>query len=97
MERAEKSGAGEFAVKLRVIPNASRSEVVGMHGESVKLKVASPAVEGRANEAVVELVAERVGVGVREVRLIFGAKAREKLIVVEGLSAEEVRRRLLTE
>ncbi len=97
MERVEKSGAGEFAVKLRVIPNASRSEVVGMHGESVKLKVASPAVEGRANEAVLELVAERVGVGVREVRLIFGAKAREKLIVVEGLSAEEVRRRLLTE
>lgn len=97
MERVEKPNTAESGVKLRVIPNARRSEVVGMHGESVKLKVASPAVQGRANEAVLELVAERVGVGIREVRLISGEKAREKLIAVSGLSAEEVRRRLLTE
>jgi uncharacterized protein (TIGR00251 family) len=85
-----------MGVKLRVIPNARRSEVVGMHGDAVKLKVASPAVEGKANEAVLELVAELIGVPVRSVRLLSGAKARDKVIGVEGVPALEVRRRLVS-
>ena len=86
--------AGE-GVALRVIPNARRSEVVGEHGEAVKLKVASPAMEGKANEAVLALIAERLGVGVRQVRLVSGAKARDKVVEVEGWEAAEVRRVLL--
>lgn len=84
-------GAG---VRLRVVPNARRSEVVGMQGDAVKVKVASPATEGRANEEVLELVAASVGVGVREVRLISGAKARDKVVGVLGMEASEVRHRL---
>jgi uncharacterized protein (TIGR00251 family) len=86
--------AGE-GVAIRVTPNARRSEVVGEHGDAVKLKVASPALEGRANEAVLALVAERLGVGVREVRLVSGAKARDKVVEVEGWLGAEVRRVLL--
>lgn len=85
----------ESGVKIRVIPNARRSEVVGMHGEAVKLKVASPAVEGKANEAVVALVAWRLGVGVRQVRLISGAKTRDKVLGVRGWGPVEIRRALL--
>ena len=85
----------EIGVRLRVIPNAKRSEVVGMYGDAVKLKVASPAVDGKANEAVLELVAELIGVSVRAVKLLSGAKARDKVIGVEGVPALEVRRRLV--
>lgn len=66
-----------------------------MHGEAIKLKVASPALDGKANEAVLELVADSIGVAVRMVRLLSGVKARDKVICVEGVPALEVRRRLL--
>jgi len=66
-----------------------------MHGDAVKLKVASPAIDGKANNAVLELVAELIGVPSRSVRLLSGAKARDKVIGVEGLAALEVRHRLL--
>jgi uncharacterized protein (TIGR00251 family) len=85
----------EVGVRLRVVPNARRSEVIGVHGEAVKVKVASPALEGKANEAVLELVAETIGVPVRMVQLLSGAKARDKVIGVEGVAALEVRRRLV--
>jgi uncharacterized protein (TIGR00251 family) len=87
--------ATEVGVKIRVIPNARRSEVVGEHGEAVKLKVASPAVEGKANEAVLALVAHRLGVGVRDVHVISGAKTRDKVVGVRGWGGAEIRRALL--
>lgn len=82
-------------VKLRIVPNARRSEIVGEYGESVKVKVAAPAVDGKANAALLEFLAEKLGVAVRAVTLVAGEKSRDKVITVEGMRLEEVRRRLL--
>jgi uncharacterized protein (TIGR00251 family) len=82
-------------VKLRIVPNAKRDEVVGEHGDAVKIKVAAPALEGKANEALLEFIAEKLGVHRRDIALVAGEKSRDKAIEVANLEASEARARLL--
>jgi uncharacterized protein (TIGR00251 family) len=65
-------------LRLRVIPNARRNEVVGEYGDAVKIKIAAPALEGKANEAIRGFLAERLGVSVRAVEFVSGEKSRDK-------------------
>ena len=81
-------------LKLRIVPNAKRNEVVGAYGDAVKIKVAAPAVEGKANEALLEFVAEKLGLHRRDITLISGEKSRDKLIEIADLDSAEVRARL---
>jgi hypothetical protein len=82
-------------VALRVVPNARKTEVVGLHGDAIRLKVASPALEGKANAAILEFVAGHVGVPVRAVVLVAGAKSRDKVVRVEGMRGFILREKLL--
>ena len=82
-------------LKLRIVPNAKRNEVTGEHGDAVKIKVAAPAIEGKANEALLEFIAEKLGIHRRNLTLIAGGKSRDKLIEIVGLDATEARGRLL--
>ncbi len=82
-------------LRLRVIPNARRDEVVGEYGDTVKIKIAAPALEGKANEAIRGFLAERLGVSVRAVEFVSGEKSRDKVVAVAGLNGGELRRRLL--
>jgi uncharacterized protein (TIGR00251 family) len=81
-------------LRLRVVPNAKRSEVVGEHGEAIKVKVQAPAMDGKANEALLEFIAEKLGVPRRAMCLIAGEKSRDKTIAITDLDADEARRRL---
>ncbi len=83
------------ALKLRIVPNARRDEVVGEYGDAVKIKVAAPAVEGKANAALLEFIAGCLGVPARTVSLVAGEKSRDKLIAVGGMDPQEARQRLL--
>ena len=82
-------------LKLRIVPNAKRNEVTGEHGDAVKIKVAAPAIDGKANEALLEFIAEKLGLHRRNLTLIAGEKSRDKLIEIAGLDATEARGRLL--
>lgn len=82
-------------LKLRVIPNAKRSEVVGEYGEAIKLKIAARAVDGKANEALLEFVADQLKVSRRTLELVSGEKSRDKTIAIEGLDLATVRTTLL--
>ena len=82
-------------LKLRIVPNAKRDEVTGQHGDAVKIKIAAPALDGKANEAVLEFLAEKLGIHRRDVTLIAGEKSRDKLVEIAGLDATEARGRLL--
>ena len=82
-------------LKLRIVPNAKRNEVTGEHGDAVKIKVAAPAIEGKANEVLLEFIAEKLGIHRRNLTLIAGEKSRDKLIEIAGLDATEARGRLL--
>ncbi len=77
-------------VHVHVQPGAGRGAVVGRHGESLKIRVAAPPVEGRANDAAVALLAEALEVHARDVQLVSGAKSRLKRFRIQGLTAEEV-------
>ena len=82
-------------LSLRVQPGASRSALLArLANGGWKVAVSAPPVEGRANEAVVELVSELLGVKRRQVRVARGMSSRSKLVEVEGVSAAEAESRL---
>jgi uncharacterized protein len=81
-------------VELTVSPGASRSELVGRHGNGWRARIAAPPERGRANRALEELIAEAVGVRRERVGVVGGQTARRKIVEVEGLTAEELDKRL---
>jgi uncharacterized protein len=85
----ERGGATRFSV--RVQPRAVRSAVEGVHGGMLKVRLTAPPVEGAANVALIELLAERLDVPKRAVMIVSGATARTKLVQVNGVDAARVR------
>jgi uncharacterized protein (TIGR00251 family) len=82
---------------VRVVPNANSNEVVGVYGDSIKIKVQAPAMDGKANEALLDYVAKKLVVPRGDVFLVTGEKSREKSISVSHLASKEVKRRLLSQ
>ena len=81
-------------LRLRVSPGADRPAVVGRYGEAWKVRVAAPAEGGRANDAVVRLLAETLSVPRDAVKLVSGQSARDKLVELAGIDGNLVERRL---
>ncbi|MBW8076855.1 MAG: YggU family protein [Gallionella sp.] len=75
---------GVLTVTLHVQPGAKRTEIVGLHGDALKIKLAAPPVEGKANEALLRYIAERFGVPLRNVELKQGGQSRHKVVAVSG-------------
>lgn len=84
-------------IQFRIIPNAKKSEIAPFTGEILKLKVSAPAVEGKANEAVLNFLAQRLNCSPRAIRIVKGLKSRDKRIHFSGISREETIRLLLEE
>lgn len=76
-------------------PRASRTEIIGVESEAVRVRVQAPPVKGRANEALVELLAEVLGVPRRDVELVRGHTGRHKQVLVRGVRLAEAQSRLL--
>jgi len=81
--------------RFHIVPNAKQEKVIGEHGAAIKIKLRAPALEGKANAALRRFLAERLQIPERKIVLEHGQKSREKLIRIEGLNAEEIRRHLL--
>lgn len=73
-----------LTLTLHIQPGAKRSEVAGLHGDALKIRLAAPPIEGRANEALLKFVADLCGVPVRQVELKQGAQSRHKVVAVTG-------------
>jgi uncharacterized protein (TIGR00251 family) len=82
-------------LRVHLVPNAKIDKVVGEHGGAIKIKLRAPAVEGKANAALISFLAERLKVPARTIVLMRGQKSRDKVIRIDGLSEKDVRRRLL--
>lgn len=78
---------------IKAIPNAPRSAVVGWLGDALKVKVHAPPVEGRANEALCEFLADTLGLPRRAVTVLRGDTSRQKLVRIDGLTLAEVKAR----
>jgi uncharacterized protein (TIGR00251 family) len=79
---------------VKAIPNAPRSAVAGWLGDALKIKIHAPALDGRANDALCEFLADELGLPRRAVTLAHGAKSRQKLVRITGLTLTEVHAKL---
>jgi uncharacterized protein (TIGR00251 family) len=83
-------GDETMIIRVRVIPNAVRSEVVGRIGSTVRVKVAAPAIDGKANAELTNFLAEFFEVKNRSVKIVRGEKGKEKTVEISGRTEEEL-------
>lgn len=81
-------------LKVRVTPNARKNTVVSWTEDEIRLKIKAPAVEGKANAALIEYLSELTDVSRSKIQLKAGEKSRIKLIEIEGVAPDEVRARI---
>ena len=81
-------------IQILAQPRASRSEIVGPHAGALKVRIAAPPVEGAANLELEKLLAKTLGVPRSSVAVVRGGTAKRKVLRVQGLSPQEVSRRL---
>lgn len=79
---------GSLVLAIHAQPGAKRTEVAGAHGDALKIRVAAPALEDRANDALIAFLAERFGVAKRNVTLLSGHKSREKRFALAGATVD---------
>jgi len=82
------------SINLRVTPSASRDALMGWRGDVLRLRVTAPAQRGKANQAVLRLLAAALGIERRRLRIVRGETSRQKVVSVDGLDEAEIRARL---
>ena len=83
--------AGGVSLRVRVSPRASRDELAGERDGALVVRLTAPPVEGQANEALVRFLARRLDVAPSSVSVARGAKGRDKVLLVAGAQADDVR------
>jgi uncharacterized protein (TIGR00251 family) len=78
--------ANGVTLRLHIQPGAKKTEVVGMHGEALKIRLAAPPVDGKANACLLSFLAERLGVAKSAVSLLSGESSRAKRVHIRGLT-----------
>lgn len=76
--------------EVHVQPRASKTELAGLHVGALKVRVAAPPVDAAANRALIEFLAERLGVSRRSVRIVAGEKSRTKVLEADGITPEQI-------
>lgn len=86
-----RSNGDVITLTLHVQPGAKRSEINGLHGDALKIRLAAPPIDGRANEALIKFIAELFDVPQRQVELKQGGQSRHKVVAVSGSKVEPER------
>ncbi len=81
-------------IVIHAQPRASRSEVVGLHGDALKVRLAAPPVDGAANLELIRVMAKVLGVPKSSVEVTRGHSSKSKVVRVSGLAVEDARARL---
>lgn len=84
----------QATLSVRVQPRASRNEVAGLVGETLKIRLTAPPVEGAANDACLAFLAKLLDLAPSRLAIVQGARSRTKLIRITGLTQAEVTARL---
>jgi len=77
-------------INVYVQPRSSKNEIVGMHGDALKIRLTAPPVDNAANTALIEFIAGKVGVPKASVRVVAGATNRRKVVEIAGVALEAV-------
>jgi hypothetical protein len=86
------AGDGRFTLTLHIQPGTRKTEIAGQHGDALKIRLAAPPVDGKANEALLRFVAETLHLPKSSVSLKSGQTSRRKILEVNGATAEEIAR-----
>ena len=81
-------------IRVHVQPKSRREQILGMHGDRIKLAVTEPPDKGKANDAVLRLIAAALNVATSRVELLRGTTSRQKDLLIQQLPAEDVKRLL---
>ncbi len=87
---------GTVLIRLHVQPKASKTRITGIHDGCLKLAIAAPPVDGRANQEVVKFLADLLAVPSRDITLKSGAMGRRKQVVIAGLAGVAARQKIET-
>lgn len=85
-----KATNGGVELRVHVTPRARRPSIGGTRGGALKVAVSAPPVDGAANDAVIEALADALGIPKRRITLVRGASSREKTLRIEGVAVERV-------
>ena len=88
------ASSGETTIRVRVQPKASGNQILGFREDVLRLRVTAPPEDGKANAAVVRLLAQTLGISRSQLEVIRGHSSRNKVIRISSLNAVEVRQRL---
>ena len=80
---------------VRLQPRASANEIVGLHGDALKIRLTAPPVEGAANDLLVKFLAETLEIPARAITIVAGASSRTKVVELRGITEERVSRAML--
>lgn len=72
-------------LKIRAVPNAPKSHCAGVYGDGVKIKIAAPAMDGKANAELIKYLAKTLGISKSGVRILSGESSRDKIVEVSGI------------
>ena len=89
----EEIGSSEFFetdIKIKLLPRSSRNQIIGKEGDLYKVKVTSPPLDGKANKALVQLLAKTLGISKGKIEIISGESSRLKTVRIHGLSEEVI-------
>jgi uncharacterized protein len=89
-------GEGGAAIMVTVVPRASKDEIAGMQGDSIRVRLTAPPVDGAANDALIKFLSKCLGVRQSAIEIVAGHSSRHKLISILGLSPAEVTARLFS-
>ena len=81
-------------LRIKAVPGASRDTIAGLLGDQLKIRIIAPPEGGKANQAIIGLLCEQLGIPRGQLTLISGHKARDKLIQIDGLDSSQARARL---
>jgi uncharacterized protein (TIGR00251 family) len=77
-------------ITIKLLPRSSKNQIVGKEGDTVKVRVTPPPVDGKANEALIGLLAKRLRVSKSNIKIVSGRRSKLKSVQVVGLSQEEI-------
>jgi len=78
----------ELTIKIKVEPRSSKSGVVGPYGDSLKVKLTSPPVEGKANKELIEVLAKAFGLAKKDIEIISGQSSKNKIVKLRSVSSK---------
>ncbi|MCF8149356.1 MAG: DUF167 family protein [Burkholderiaceae bacterium] len=85
---------GAVTLRLHIQPGAKKTEVVGPHGAALKIRLAAPPVDGKANACLIGFLADQLGIGKAAISILSGDTSRAKRLRIMGAEAAAVRKRL---